>query len=149
MYDRASIYGLQMWGDESLSSVTEDGHWKTATTMIYHTINLRSVSERIAWEKETSIPGEDTCHMGSSADRRWLFPTRNWTFGVAIGFLLFDLHICDLILRDCHNMTAWNRSVRTEELIACDLPIQEVGRNIWTSRGGSSKTRKLRAARCT
>lgn len=108
------IYGLHIRGDDSLSSVTDDGHWKRATVMTYQTINLMSVST-VIWTIEEKVPGKNVGHMGASVGRRWLFPSRNRTFGIAIDLLLLDLHLWTSILHDCHDNLELDRSVEARQ----------------------------------
>jgi hypothetical protein len=77
--------------------------------------------------EKISIPCQNACHMGASAGRRRLFPSWNWTFGVAIDLLLLDLDIRNSILRDCHYHLGVDRSVQARQLVSRDLPMREKG----------------------
>lgn len=57
------MYGLQMRGDDSLSSVIDDGHWKRATMITYQTVSLFSVSKLIGEWRNAQILGQNACHM--------------------------------------------------------------------------------------
>ena len=76
---------------------------------------------------EEKVPGKNAGRMGASAGRRWLFPSRSWTYGVTIDLLLLDLHLWTLILHDCHDNLELDRSVQARQLVSRDLPMGEMG----------------------